>query len=39
MRRPLPVDAGFLMLFPRVTGFERGDGEVRLRFELREAFQ
>jgi superfamily II DNA or RNA helicase len=35
----LPVDAGFLMLFPRVTGFERGEGEARIRFELREAFQ
>lgn len=35
----LPVDAGFLMLFPRVTGFDRSQGEVRIRFELREAFQ
>lgn len=35
----LAIDAGFLMLFPRVTGFERGAGEVRVRFELREAFQ
>jgi len=35
----LPVDAGYLMLFPRVTGFEREDGEARVRFELREAFQ
>jgi hypothetical protein len=35
----LPVDAGYLMLFPRVTGFEREDAEARVRFELREAFQ
>lgn len=35
----LPVDAGFLMLFPRVSGFDRSEGEVRIRFELREAFQ
>jgi len=35
----LPVDTGYLMLFPRVTGFERGDGQGRIRFELREAFQ
>ncbi len=35
----LPVDAGYLMLFPRVTGFEHEDGEARVRFELREAFQ
>ncbi|HUP86880.1 MAG TPA: protein DpdJ [Acidimicrobiales bacterium] len=35
----LPVDAGYLMLFPRVTGFDRSQGEVRMRFELREAFQ
>jgi hypothetical protein len=35
----LPVDAGYLMLFPRVTGFDRSHGEVRIRFELREAFQ
>jgi hypothetical protein len=27
------------MLFPRVTGFDRSQGEVRIRFELREAFQ
>lgn len=35
----LPVDAGYLMLFPRLTGFERESGEARVRFELREAFQ
>ncbi len=35
----IPVDAGYLMLHPRVIGFEREEGELRVRFELREAFQ
>jgi hypothetical protein len=35
----IPVDAGFLMLYPRVIGFARDGGDLRARFELREAFQ
>ena len=35
----VPVDAGFLMLHPRVIGVSRDDEEVRVRLELREAFQ
>jgi hypothetical protein len=35
----IPMDAGFLMLYPRVIGFERDSGELRVRLELREAFQ
>jgi len=35
----IPVDAGFLMLHPRVIGFARDAGELRVRLELREAFQ
>jgi len=34
-----PVDAGFLMLHPRVIGVIRDNEEVRVRLELREAFQ
>jgi hypothetical protein len=35
----LPVDTGYLMLHPRVIGVERDNAEVRVRLELREAFQ
>jgi hypothetical protein len=34
-----PLDAGYLMLYPRVVGFERDGTDIRVRFELREAFQ
>lgn len=34
-----PLDAGYLMLYPRVVGFERDGSDIRVRFELREAFQ
>jgi hypothetical protein len=35
----MPVDAGFLMLHPRVIGVARDGADVRVRLELREAFQ
>ena len=35
----IPVDAGFLMLHPRVIGFARDGGDLRVCLELREAFQ
>ena len=35
----IPVDAGFLMLHPRVIGVARDGGGLRVRLELREAFQ
>lgn len=34
-----PLDAGYLVLYPRVVGFERNDADIRVRFELREAYQ
>lgn len=34
-----PLDAGYLMLYPRVVGFDRDGTNIRVRFELREAFQ
>ena len=34
-----PVDAGYLMLHPRVIGFARDGGDLLVRLELREAFQ
>ena len=34
-----PLDAGYLMLYPRVVGFQRDGTDIRVRFELREAFQ
>jgi hypothetical protein len=35
----LPIDAGFLMLHPRVIGVRRENAEVQVHLELREAFQ
>lgn len=35
----VPIDAGYLMLHPRVIGFARGDGDLLAHLELREAFQ
>jgi hypothetical protein len=35
----IPVDAGFLMLHPRVIGVARDGEDLRVRLELREAFQ
>ena len=35
----VPVDAGFLMLHPRVIGVARDGEDLRVRLELREAFQ
>jgi hypothetical protein len=35
----IPVDAGFLMLHPRVIGVARDGEDLRIRLELREAFQ
>ena len=35
----IPVDAGFLMLHPRVIGVVRDGEDLRVRLELREAFQ
>lgn len=34
-----PLDAGFLMLYPRVIGVTRDGQDVRVHFELREAYQ
>jgi len=34
-----PLDVGYLHLFPRVSGFDRGDGVLAVRLELREAVQ
>jgi hypothetical protein len=35
----IPVDAGFLMLYPRVIGVARDGEDVLVRLELREAYQ
>lgn len=35
----VPIDAGYLMLHPRVIGFARRDGDLLAHLELREAFQ
>jgi superfamily II DNA or RNA helicase len=35
----IPVDAGYLMLHPRVIGLAREEGHLLVRLELREAFQ
>jgi hypothetical protein len=34
-----PIDAGFLMLHPRVIGVTRDGQDVRVHLELREAYQ
>lgn len=34
-----PIDAGYLLLHPRVVGFERRDGQTVVALELREAYQ
>ena len=34
-----PLDAGFLMLYPRVIGVTRDGQDVRVHLELREAYQ
>jgi hypothetical protein len=35
----IPIEAGYLMLHPRVIGFARDGGRLRVSLELREAFQ